>query len=95
MTGICPHAQLFSIEMEFFCTCWLRTTILLISASHIAWDDRCAPLYPAICWDGVSLTFAHYSPDLSLPSSQDYRSESLVPCSFFVSLWWGHSKSSF
>jgi hypothetical protein len=40
---------------NFFYPGWPRTKILLISASHIAWDDRKVPppLRPAIVWDGV------------------------------------------
>jgi hypothetical protein len=51
MTGACHLAQLFSVEIR---SCkisflgWPRTTILPISASRIAWYDRCAPLQPAI-----------------------------------------------
>jgi hypothetical protein len=33
---------------------WAETSALLISALHIAWDDRCTPLGPAIDWDEVS-----------------------------------------
>jgi hypothetical protein len=32
------------------------TIILLISASHVACDDRCMPLWPGIDWNGISQT---------------------------------------
>jgi hypothetical protein len=37
---------------------WLGTLILPISASWLAWDDRCTPLRPAIGWDGFQVLFA-------------------------------------
>jgi hypothetical protein len=45
MTGMRQHTWLFSIEIgshELFCLGWPGTMILLISASCIAWNDRCA-----------------------------------------------------
>jgi hypothetical protein len=58
MTGAYHHAQLFYVEMGscklfFLCQGWLGTTILLISASFVAWDDRCAPQFLTNGWDGV------------------------------------------
>jgi hypothetical protein len=46
-----------------------------------SWDDRCAPPHPAVCWDGILLTFLveltsnHYSTDLHLPNSCYYKYE--------------------
>jgi hypothetical protein len=60
MTGRCHHTQIFSTEMEFcrhFCQAWPGSVILLILSSHIACDDRCVPLCPAIGWDRVSQMF--------------------------------------
>jgi hypothetical protein len=54
ITGV-HMVSLFSIEMgshRLFCLGWSGPSILLISTSSVAWNDRCAPLCPAIAWDG-------------------------------------------
>jgi hypothetical protein len=54
ITGAHHHTQLFSFQMGlrnfffFFSFCWPGTMILLISASHVAWNDRHMPPCPAI-----------------------------------------------
>jgi hypothetical protein len=58
MTGTYYHNQLFfhwdGVLWTFFAQA--ATMILLISASHIAGNGSCTPLFPAIAWDGVSRT---------------------------------------
>jgi hypothetical protein len=60
-------------SQKLFCLGWPRTTILLISTSHVAWDDRGVPPQPVISWNG-GLTYcllelaSNCNPhDLSLP----------------------------
>jgi hypothetical protein len=52
MTGVYHHGQPFSFALEshklYFCPGWPGTTILLMSASHIVWDDRYTPPDTAI-----------------------------------------------
>jgi hypothetical protein len=50
-----------------------ETSILLISASHVAWVDRHMPLYPAIgepqklsAWAGLELQFSSSQPTKQL-----------------------------
>jgi hypothetical protein len=60
MAGVCHHIQFFSVVMvscKLFYSGWPGTAIVFISASWVAWDDRCMPLCPDIGWDGVSWTF--------------------------------------
>jgi hypothetical protein len=60
MTGMHHYAQLFSFEIEsgkLFCSSCPGTVILLISASRIAWDERCEPLQLAIGWNRFLWTF--------------------------------------
>jgi hypothetical protein len=47
---------------NIFCLRWLGTMIFPISAQAMwAWDDRTAPLCPAIYWHGISQTlFSHW-----------------------------------
>jgi hypothetical protein len=53
-----------------FCPGWPGTWILPISASHIAWNDRLAPLCPDTDWDEVSWTFCQgWPPTKILPIS--------------------------
>jgi hypothetical protein len=74
MAGTCHYIQPFSIEMEShkcFCLSWPGISILPISTSLIAWDNRCSPLHPAVGWDGISLfTWPGNLPDLSLQESR-------------------------
>jgi hypothetical protein len=52
----CPAFLLRWGSHQLFCLGRPVATILLTSASHVAWDDRCASLHPAIGWDEVSWT---------------------------------------
>jgi hypothetical protein len=56
-TPPCPLFFLWDGLMSFFYLGWPGNVILSISASCIAWDNRCAPLCQAIGWDGVLITF--------------------------------------
>jgi hypothetical protein len=85
MTFTHHHAQLFSVEMgspKLFCLVWSRNVILSISASHVAnvvGMHNCAQLLTdmgsleLLAWTGLC------APDLTLPSSLDYRYEPLAP----------------
>jgi hypothetical protein len=58
MTGNHNQAQFFSVQMgchKFFCPGWPRTVLLLISASHVPWDDGLP--FPAVGWDRSSWSF--------------------------------------
>jgi hypothetical protein len=54
----CTHLFFFGWDGVFltFWQGWFKIPIFLLSASHIAWGDRCAPLYPNIGWNGVLWT---------------------------------------
>jgi hypothetical protein len=65
MTGMHYYAQLFPIEMG--------SHKLLISASLIAWDDRCASLCQAIGWVGVLWPFCLGHKILPISASQVAR----------------------
>jgi hypothetical protein len=58
MTGVghCHPTFFFFCWDGFSRTFFPKLSILLISASCVAWDDRCVPLHPAIGWDGVLRT---------------------------------------
>jgi hypothetical protein len=58
-TGMYHHAQHLSMTYGLinFLAQASGTAILLMPASHIAWDDKCTPTCPPISWDEILLTF--------------------------------------